>query len=127
MWKDLSEYIHRKANSSKVIEIGVGNFFDVYNYLKEYDDIELVLVDIKPQKDFILKDDIFSPDLKIYEGVKLIYSIRPPYELHRRLIEIAKEFNSKLIIKPYPDEALDKNTGMKIKNFKKASFYELNI
>ena len=62
--------------------------------------------------------------MKIYENTDLIYSIRPPSELQPYLVKLANKINAQLIIKPLTNE--DLNTGkvkMKLKNFKKASFY----
>ena len=56
----------------------------------------------------------------------MIYSIRPPSELQPHLVNLALEIGSQLIIKPLTNE--DLNTGrvrMKLKNYKKASFYTL--
>ena len=64
--------------------------------------------------------------MDLYRDVDIIYSIRPPSELQPYLVKLAQESDAQLIIKPLTNE--DLNTGrvkMKLKNYKKASFYTL--
>ena len=74
----------------------------------------------------MIRDDITNPNLDLYRDTDIIYSIRPPSELQPYLVKLALETGSQLIIKPLTNE--DLNTGkvkMKLKNYKKASFYTL--
>lgn len=128
MWMDLAEYISTFADKRplKIAEIGVGKFNQVSEYLNNLEDVEVIKIDILPCDETVIKDDITNPNLQIYEGVDLIYSIRPPYELQPYLIKLSEKLDSPLIIKPLFNE--DLNTGsrkMKLKNYKKASFYVL--
>ena len=128
MWEGLGEFIHKiseeKECSFKVVEVGVGKFFDVSDYLNKFDNLELILTDINPSKDNIFKDDIMNPNLNLYDGVDLIYSIRPPYELQPFLISLQEKIGAVLIIKPLTGEALNvKNRKMRLKTYKKTSFY----
>ena len=88
--------------------------------------ITLIKTDIQPADSTVIKDDITNPNLDIYRDVDIIYSIRPPSELQPYLAKLAEKTGAQLIIKPLTNE--DLNTGrvkMKLKNFKKASFYIL--
>lgn len=86
--------------------------------------MELILTDINPSKDNIFKDDIMNPNLNLYDGVDLIYSIRPPYELQPFLISLQEKIGAVLIIKPLTGEDLNvKNRKMRLKTYKKTSFY----
>lgn len=128
MWMDLAEYISTFTDKRplKIAEIGVGKFNQVSEYLNNLEDVEVIKIDILPCDETVIKDDITNPNLQIYEGVDLIYSIRPPYELQPYLIKLSEKLDSPLIIKPLFNE--DLNTGsrkMKLKNYKKASFYVL--
>ena len=128
MWQDFEEYILGEAEGKnvKIAEIGVGKFDRIANSLSERENITLIKTDISPKDATVIKDDITSPDIDLYKDVDLIYSIRPPSELHPHLVRLAEKINSQLIIKPLTNE--DLNTGrvkMKLKNFKKASFYTL--
>ncbi|MCR5027319.1 MAG: hypothetical protein K6A34_07755 [Methanobrevibacter sp.] len=128
MWKNFAEYLLSQCdkNPTKVAEIGIGKFSQVFDYLNEYENIEIIKTDILPNDSSVIKDDITNPNLELYENMDIIYSIRPPSELQPYLINLALKINSQLIIKPLTNE--DLNTGktkMKLKNFKKASFYIL--
>jgi uncharacterized UPF0146 family protein len=66
--------------------------------------------------------------LKIYENLDIIYSIRPPSELQPYIINLALKTDTKLIIKPLFNEDINgKNIKLKLKNYKKASFYTLGV
>ena len=128
MWESFKEYIVLQCNKTptNVAEIAVGKFDDVYSFLKSFDHINIIKTDILPNDADVIKDDITNPNLKLYENIDIIYSIRPPSELQPYLIDLALKINSQLIIKPLTNE--DLNTGktkMKLKNYKKASFYTL--
>lgn len=128
MWQDFGEYILDEvgANQVKIAEVAVGKFDKIAQMLSEKENITLIKTDIKPADATVIKDDITNPDIELYKDVDLIYSIRPPSELQPYIIRLAQEIDAQLIIKPLTNE--DLNTGrvkMKLKNFKKASFYIL--
>ena len=90
------------------------------------ENITLIKTDILPKDKSVIRDDIANPNLDLYKGVDVIYSIRPPNELQPHLVNLALKINAQLIIKPLTNE--DLNTGkikMKLKNYKRASFYTL--
>jgi len=138
MWNDFGEYIVNYCNNlidksedsnCKIIEIAIGKFFGVSNYLlncSKCDDINFIATDISPSNKNILFDDIKSPNMDIYRGADLIYSIRPPQELQPFIEDIVAETRSKLIIKPFFNEDLNLKSKMRLVNFKKAIFYENN-
>ena len=128
MWNDFVNYILEEVadKTVNIAEVGVGQYDYVANILSQKENINLIKIDIKPKDESIIKDDITNPDLELYEHVNIIYSIRPPNELQPYLVKLAEKINSQLIIKPLTNE--DLNTGnvkMKLKNYKKASFYTL--
>jgi uncharacterized UPF0146 family protein len=128
MWDDFAEYILSEAGESdvRIAEIAVGKFDKIAEYLSTKDNITLIKTDIAPKDDTVIKDDITKPNLDLYRDMDMIYSIRPPSELQPHLVNLALEIGSQLIIKPLTNE--DLNTGrvkMKLKNYKKASFYTL--
>lgn len=128
MWQDFGEYILSQAGNEnvKIAEIGIGKFDKIAEMLSKKDNVSIIKTDITPADDTIIKDDIANPDLKLYKDVDIIYSIRPPSELQPHLVKLAQKTDAQLIIKPLTNE--DLNTGkvkMKLKNFKKASFYIL--
>lgn len=128
MWQSLGEYIHSQCNKTptKVAEIGIGKFSGVYDYLNSQPNVKIIKTDISPGDSTVIKDDITNPNLEIYKDIDIIYSIRPPSELQPYLVRLANKINAQLIIKPLFNE--DLNTGhakMKLKNYKKSSFYIL--
>jgi hypothetical protein len=128
MWNDFAEYILSEVGDEKVkiAEVAVGRFDRIADCLASRDNITLIKTDIAPKDASVIMDDVTNPNLKLYQDVDIIYSIRPPSELQPHLVDLACEINSQLIIKPLTNE--DINTGrvkMKLKNFKRASFYTL--
>jgi len=123
MWECLASYIIQECNpNDKVVEVGVGRFFKVAEYLQEHSMIDLILTDIKPSHPHIIKDDITNPRLEIYKGARLIYSIRPPIELYMPLVKVADNVKAKLLIRPLATEHPPVN--MKLINYKRSFFYE---
>ena len=128
MWDDFAQYILSEAGDKnvKIAEVAVGRFDRIANCLASRDNITLIKTDIAPKDETVIRDDITNPNLDLYRDVDIIYSIRPPSELQPYLARLAVEIGSQLIIKPLTNE--DLNTGkvkMKLKNFKRASFYTL--
>ena len=128
MWQDFGEYILSEVGKRqvKIAEVAVGKFDRIARMLSERENITLIKTDIHPADSTVIKDDITNPNLDIYRDVDIIYSIRPPSELQPYIAKLAEKTGAQLIIKPLTNE--DLNTGrvkMKLKNFKKASFYIL--
>ncbi|MDO5860237.1 UPF0146 family protein [Methanobrevibacter sp.] len=128
MWQDFGQYILEEVGDRQVriAEIAVGKFDMISEMLGKKENITLIKTDIAPADESVIKDDITNPNLNLYDGVDIIYSIRPPGELQPHLVKLAQKVNAMLIIKPLTGE--DLNTGrvkMQLKNFKKASFYIL--
>ena len=128
MWDDFAEYILSETENRnvKIAEIAVGKFDRIADYLASKDNIDLIKTDIAPKDETVIKDDITNPNPELYKDVDIIYSIRPPSELQPYIVKLAVEIGSQLIIKPLTNEDLNTgNTKMKLKNFKRASFYTL--
>ena len=130
MWQNFAEYILSQCekNPTRIWEIAVGKFTQVFDYLNEQENVEIIKTDISPNDSSVIKDDITNPNLKIYENLDIIYSIRPPSELQPYIINLALKTDTKLIIKPLFNEDINgKNVKLKLKNYKKASFYTLGV
>ena len=132
MWNDLEEYILKLAiensektgKKTKIIEIGAGKFQTISKNLSENENINILMTDIDPANENIIKDDVFNPDISIYEGADILFSIRPPAELQEAIMKIRDKVNATLIIKPLFNEDLNMKTKkMKLKNYNRASFY----
>ena len=102
--KGIVEYIANTYTSAA--EIGIGSFPDVGLALQEKG-LQIFATDIKPLHYDGMKiymDDVTTPDLTLYRGIQLIYSIRPPLELVPYMKLVAKEMNADMIIKPLSSE-----------------------
>jgi len=125
MWKDFSEYIIANyKDASLIVEVGVGGFPLVALTLKEHLNMDIIMTDIKPYHDEVVVDDITNPDLDIYCGATLIYSIRPPEELQSHIKKVAEFVGADLIIKPLSTDFINLDNSLKLINYKKAIFYK---
>lgn len=87
-------------------EIGIGHFPDLALTLMDRG-VQVFATDIKPFRHKGLKvvvDDITQPNLSLYTGVHLIYSLRPPLELVPYMEQLAKAVTADLIVKPLTSE-----------------------
>ena len=132
MWNDLEEFILKLAiensektgKKTKIVEIGAGKFLTISKNLSENENIDIIMTDIDPANENIIKDDVFNPNMNIYKGTDILFSIRPPAELQEAIMKIRDDVNATLIIKPLFNEDLNMKTRkMKLKNYNRASFY----
>ena len=132
MWNDLEEYILKLAiensektgKKTKIVEIGAGKFQTISKNLSENENIDIVMTDIDPANENIIRDDVFNPNMNIYKDADILFSIRPPAELQEAIMKIRDNANATLIIKPLFNEDLNMKTKkMKLKNYNRASFY----
>ena len=128
--KIIVEFIKNFAEENsckKIAEVGIGFKFDIAKELSKY--FDLIVVDINEKavekaKLFGLnayKDDLFNPNTKLYKNIDLIYSIRPPRDLQLFILDLSKEINANLIIRPLLNEMPIKE--LKLKNYKGEVFY----
>ena len=129
MWEEIGEYIIKNNELPlNIVEIGIGRYYDISDYLSQKEDVTVKKIDINPSREDIIQDDISQPNMRIYENSDIIYSIRPPYEIQAYLINLAEKLNCELIIKPLTGETLHSSCSvMKLKNYKKISFYTNKI
>lgn len=120
-YKDFAEYILKNYSNSTVVEVGIGSDFKVFNELKKKTDVRAI--DINPSSEEVLRDDILNPDLEIYSGAGLIYSIRPPPELVPYIEKIAQKAGADLIVRPLSTDSIP--TNAKLQNYRSAIFYRI--
>ncbi|MEE3418546.1 MAG: UPF0146 family protein [Methanosphaera sp.] len=127
IWSNFTEYIvNNYKYSKKIVEVGVGKILEPSDILKEkLPNTEINLVDIYPSNNTIIKDDITNPTDSIYEHANLIYSIRPPEELQKDIVNLGLKYNTDIIIKPLFTEEINYNlqTKLKLVNYKRHAFY----
>ena len=132
MWNDLEEYILKLAiensektgKNTKIVEIGAGKFQTISKNLSENENIDIIMTDIDPANENIIRDDVFNPNMNIYRDADILFSIRPPAELQEAIMKIRDDVNATLIIKPLFNEDLNMKTKkMKLKKYNRASFY----
>ena len=103
----LVDFIAGRYNNA--VEIGIGHFPDVaFALLKRQ--VRLFATDIRPFQYpglNVVVDDITEPELSLYRGMKLIYSMRPPPELIPYMKRLARLISADLILKPLSDEYID--------------------
>jgi hypothetical protein len=84
----------------KVVEVGPGPDLDAFHEFRRRFKGTITATDIAPGSPVVIEDDVTRPDLTIYEGADLIYSIRPPPELFGPLEELARRVGAHLVIRP---------------------------
>jgi len=135
---DLVDYIvSHYSSASKIVEVGIGRLPNIALELKKrLKQTEIIVVDVNDsiingyRDNFnnieCLQDDVFDPKGRIYKSASLIYSIRPPPELHEQIAGLGMNVKADVLIRPFGRESL--STGKKTRKFslinnRKASFY----
>lgn len=105
----VAKYIKTEfPDAERVVEVGVGERDEVARILaaKGY---KVTVTDVRDvetaDKILFVQDDVTEPNLSVYEGADLICSLRPPYELHGPIEDVAQEVGASLVISSLDDEA----------------------
>ena len=115
------------GTAEKIIEVGVGKVPTVAIELRrKLPDCVLIVTDIAeppelPEGIDFVRDDITCPDVRLFDGAGLVYSIRPPPELLLHLIGVANTAGCDLLVKLTSDEEL--SGGWSLVNSDGAAFY----
>ncbi len=133
--EDVVDYLaERYRNARRVVEIGVGRLPTIAGKLKQrLPDTRVIAVDIdasaldEAKRKFpwieTVRDDAFTPNLRVYEGADLVYLIRPPAELQLAAFEIAKRVGADLVVRPLGGEHGILEKHAKLVNFRRAILY----
>lgn len=119
--------VENYGDASKIVEVGVGELARVMAKLRdELPDCELIVTDVEepsniPSGVHFEEDDITKPNLEVYEGSDLIYSIKTPQELQSSLIKVSGEVGADLLIKPVSSEEIP--PGGKLTNYQGVAFH----
>ncbi len=101
---DLARFILARY-SGKVVEVGVGCVPEVALLLAPHIEVLATEKTGRSVGDlFVVEDDIFSPNLDLYQEASLIYSIRPPLEMQIAMGKLAQEIGADVIVRPLADE-----------------------
>ncbi|MDH7510491.1 MAG: UPF0146 family protein [Methanolinea sp.] len=95
----IASYIAK--NYRRAAEVGAGKNLDVARLLQE-EGVSVFCTDVSspppdPGVPFI-RDDIFSPNIRHYQGCDLIYSVRPHEEMVPALVRLARAVDCDLLV-----------------------------
>jgi len=95
----IGAYIAR--HYSRAIEVGIGRNITAAQLVHDAG-VHVRCTDIRawevPDRLVFMVDDIFSPELRLYEGADVIYAIRPAIEMIPPLFALARAVNSDLLV-----------------------------
>jgi len=114
MFDELVEYVRENySRASKIVELGVGSRIDVAERIKKHLPLAEVLVTDNDEASVrqhvtspvrAVADDVTSPQTSIYQSASLVYSIYPPFEIVRPMVELAGRIGADLLVVPRSDE-----------------------
>jgi uncharacterized UPF0146 family protein len=90
-----------------VVEVGIGRRDETARCLAE-EGFDVTATDVRDlgtqdAVEFVC-DDVTSPDLSVYDGASLVYSVRPPYEIHAKIDAVARSVGADTLLAPLADE-----------------------
>jgi uncharacterized UPF0146 family protein len=95
----IGEYIAKNYNDP--VEVGIGKNTEAVRTLLDAGS-RVRCTDVKdvtlPEWLCFTIDDVFSPDISLYKGADVIYSIRPAIEMIPPLLALARTINCDLIV-----------------------------
>lgn len=102
------EYVRDEyERGARLVEVGVGRRDETAREL-DGAGYGVTATDVRDVSDSVdvefVRDDVTSPDVSVYEDAELVYSVRPPYEIHAALREVAERADADLLVAPLADE-----------------------
>lgn len=103
------------GNAKRIVEIGVGGLPYVAIFVKErLPTTDVIATDVDRARLREIKarnpdidtefDDVSNPNVELYKGASLIYSIRPPPELIPCIVKVASRVHSDVLVRPLSGE-----------------------
>ncbi len=125
--EDFACYLKEKVNG-RIVEIGIGFNFKVALKLKELG-LDVFVVDwnreaVQKAQELGLKahvDDVFKPNMRLYEGVEAVYAVRPTPEIVRPILELAKKLGVPAYILPFSLDEMPR--GLRLENYRGLAIY----
>jgi hypothetical protein len=124
--KLLTEFI-RNNYAASVVEVGCGRYSATAHALRSVfkvtatDILEKEYIDRRLRHIYV-KNDITRPDLSLYRGANLIYSIRPPLEIQQNIVDLSEQLNADALIKPLGSEIIA-DRRLNLCNYRGLPFY----
>ena len=114
MFEQLVDWVKQNyRDAEKIIEVGVGHRINVAERISEALPHATILVTDKdeswvrsrrPGRIRAVADDVLLPNLNVYRGASLMYSINPPGEIIPALEKLADRVGADLLLVPISDE-----------------------
>jgi uncharacterized UPF0146 family protein len=114
LFEQLVDWIKQNyRDAEKIIEVGVGHRINVAERISEALPHATILVTDKdeswvrsrrPGRIRAVADDVLLPNLNVYRGASLVYSINPPGEIIPALEKLADRVGADLLLVPISDE-----------------------
>ncbi|ASJ06335.1 UPF0146 family protein [Thermococcus pacificus] len=126
--EDFAEFLAKEVPVGRVAELGIGFQFKVALKLKEFG-YDVLAVDWNPvsvekARELGLnavRDDLFSPSLDLYLGVKALYSVRPTPEIVKPILELGEKLGVPVYILPLTGDTMPK--ALRLVNFRGLAIY----
>jgi hypothetical protein len=122
----LREFI-KNNYSEKIVEVGCGRFSAIAVALRPFfqvvamDLLETEVVDRRLASIYV-KDDVTCPDLRLYQGASLIFSVRPPLEIQPNILALSERIGADVLIKPFASEIIE-DIRLRLLNFRGLPLY----
>ena len=114
MFEQLVDWVKQNyGDAKKIVEVGVGHRIDVAERISEaLPHAEILVTDKdeswvrsrRPGRIRAVADDVLLPNLNVYRGASLMYSINPPGEIIPALEKLADRVGADLLLVPISDE-----------------------
>jgi uncharacterized UPF0146 family protein len=114
LFEQLVDWIKQNySDAKKIIEVGVGHRIDVAERISEaLPHAEILVTDKdeswvrsrKPGRIRAVADDVLLPNLNVYRGASLVYSLNPPGEIVPALEKLVDRVGADLLVVPISDE-----------------------
>ena len=114
MFEQLINWIKQNySDAKKIIEVGVGHRIDVAERISQaLPHVEILVTDKdelwvrsrRPGSIRAVADDVLLPNLNVYRGASLLYSLNPPGEIILALEKLASRVGADLVLVPISDE-----------------------
>jgi len=128
--EEVAEFVKEEyAKGEKVVEVGVGRRDETARALCDAG-FEVTATDARDVEDDVrevrfVRDDISSPQKTVYEGATLVYSLRPPYEIHAAIDSVAREVGADTLLVPLAGEGtpLESDRDFELVNHGRRAFF----